>query len=379
MERLGLDCSPSSIFTEHPSLSPSHLRIQQLFLNNLGSACTSHGIPHMAETSSQQADELFNFLIGDHLSWNRPTSSKSPRLNAPEAQTAPADLGSPVPSSYSSPPLWEEEPDSDTLALAILLESGAPRKPKRPRLESTAAKFLPLVPGQGSAGGQSAASKVTRSVRSSGGGGVPEEVPEVTELPQAKGRQQPPHLLAQHPLCNHPALTFNLAPARGGGPAKPGSVLQHCLSMIQSLTSDQLTKFKVGITARPAHRWANYQFGYALEGYLSMQLLHCEQSSRACGFLEAALIAMLRGVSGCQNEAPGGEGFSLDDDKESMCYLYVALQPLPRRPPAGPLRSRDSDPRAPVLPEVPEVPGVTVVPARARATAAKSKGRPPPQ
>ena len=134
----------------------------------------------------------------------------------------------------------------------------------------------------------------------------PRAVPEVTEAPQAKGRQQPPHLLAQHPLCNHPALTLNLVPARGGGPAKPGSVLQHCLSMIQCLTSDQLTKFKIGITARPAHRWANSQFGYALEGYLSMQLLHCEPSSRACGFLEAALIAMLRGVSGCQNEALGG-------------------------------------------------------------------------
>lgn len=195
-----------------------------------------------------------------------------------------------------------------------------------------------------------------------------EAVPGVTEVSKAKGRQQPPHLLAQHPLCNHPALTLNLAPARGGGPAKPGSVLQHCLSMIQSLTSDQLTKFKIGITARPAHRWANSQFGYALEGYLSMQLLHWEPSSRACGFLEAALIAMLRGVSGCQNEAPGGEGFSLDDDTESMCYLYVALQPLPRRPPAGPLRSRASDPRA-----VPEVPAV-IVPARP--TAAKSKVRP---
>ena len=330
----------------------------------------------MAETASQHADELFDYLIGSHLSWNRPTSSQTPQLSAPEALTVPADLGSPAPSILCSLPLVEEEPASDTLALAILLECGAPGKPKRPRLDSAAAQSLPPVAGQGSgstaqaagSGGQSAAPVKARS----SGGGVPavpaetEAVPEVTEVPPAKGRQQPPHLLAQHPSCNHPALTLNLVPARGGGPAKPGSVLQHCLSMIQSLTSDQLTKFKIGITARPAHRWANSQFGYALEGYLSMQLLHCEPSSRACGFLEAALIAMLRGVSGCQNEAPGGEGFSLDDNTESMCYLYVALQPLPRRPPAGPLRSWDSDRRA--VPEVPAVP--------ARPTAAKSMARP---
>ena len=341
----------------------------------------------MAETASQQADELFDFLIGDHLSWNQPTSRESTQLSAPEAQTVPAEIVSPVPSSQPSPPpLGEEEPGSDSLALAILLEGGAPLKPKRPRLDPAAAKFPPPVPGQGSAntapaaeaGGQSAPGKVTRNITSSGGRVLEEvpEVPAVTEVPQVKGRQQPPHLLAQHPLCNHPALAFNLAPARGGGAAKPGSVLQHCLSMIQSLTSDQLTKFKIGITARPAHRWANSQFGYAQEGYLSMQLLHCERSSRACGFLEAALINMLRGVSGCQNEAPGGEGFSLDNDTESMCYLYVALQPLPRRPPAGPLRSRDSNPQAPILPEVPAEPAVTAI---VRATAAKSKGRPPPK
>ena len=326
----------------------------------------------MAETASQHADELFDFLIGSHLSWNRPTFSRTPQLSAPEALTVPADLASPAPSILSSLPLVEEEPASDTLALAILLEVGAPSKPKRPRLDSAAGSQGSTSTAQAAgAGAQSAAGGIPAKVRSSGGG-VPvvpaetEAVPEVTEAPQAKGRQQPPHLLAQHPLCNHPALTLNLAQARGGGPAKPGSVLQHCLSMIQSLTSDQLTKFKIGVTARPAHRWANSQFGYALEGYLSMQLLHCEPSSRACGFLEAALIAMLRGVSGCQNEALGGEGFSLDDDTESMCYLYVALQPLPRRPPAGPLRSRDSDPRA-----VPEVPAIIT-----RPTAAKSKVRP---
>ena len=304
----------------------------------------------MAETASQQADELFDFLIGSHLSWNRPTSSRTPWLSAPEALTVPADHGSPAPSIICSLPLVEEEPASDTLALAILMESGGPSKPKRPRLDSAAA-----VRERSSGGGVPVVTAETGAV------------PEVTEFPQAQGRQQPPHLLAQHPLCNHPALTLNLVPARGGGPAKPGSVLQHCLSMIQSLTSDQLTKFKIGITARPAHRWANSRFGYALEGYLSMQLLHCEPSSRACGFLEAALIQMLRGVSGCQNEAPGGEGFSLDDNTESMCYLYVALQPLPRRPPAGPLRSRDNDARA-----VPAVPAV-------RPTAAKSKVRPPAQ
>jgi hypothetical protein len=94
-----------------------------------------------------------------------------------------------------------------------------------------------------------------------------------------------------------------------------------------------LVVFKIGITARPDHRFCNKQFGYILEGYHYMVLLHCEKNSRACGFLEAALISFFRDTQGCANIAIGGEGFSLEADLEATCYLYLVIKNIPRLPP----------------------------------------------
>ena len=148
-------------------------------------------------------------------------------------------------------------------------------------------------------------------------------------------RRRPPAspFTVTHSLCSHPCISFNLALTRGGEVAKPGKVLQHCAGVIASKVSDQLTVFKIGITVNPVDRWRNAGFGYCNEGHTSMQLLHCERNSRACGFLEAALIAQFRGTQGCQNEAPGGEGFSTEGDCESMCYLYAVFRGLSRTAP----------------------------------------------
>ena len=141
-------------------------------------------------------------------------------------------------------------------------------------------------------------------------------------------------LRAAHPECHHPSVSFDLAPLSSSGlPAKPGTVLAHCRAAVACRVEGHLVVFKVGITLRPDHRFCNKQFGYFMEGYHYMVLLHCEHDSRACGYLEAALIGHFRSTQGCQNEAPGGEGFSLEGTQDHQSYLYLVVKNLSRLPP----------------------------------------------
>ena len=309
----------------------------------------------VSHISSVEADvaELFDFMIGDHMSWK-------PKRKV-DTEVRPGCLGDsgtgvPVGVAWSSARSWSEEiqePGTRTasgeepkgvairlLQTADVAQSGVQ---KRHRLGANnvalrsvvPARLCPGVPGGPgiSAVGQSNCGPSSR-------------------VDLARRRPPASPCTVTHPLCSHPCISFNLALNRGGEVAKPGKVLQHCAGVIASKVSDQLTVFKVGITVNPVDRWRNAGFGYCNEGYTSMQLLHCERNSRACGFLEAALIAQFRGTLGCQNEAPGGEGFSTEGDCESMCYLYAVFRGLSRTAP---------DQRQPV------------------ATAVKSRCRPPPQ
>lgn len=295
----------------------------------------------VSHISSAEADaaELFDFLIADHMSW-KPNHKVATDVRH-------GCLGASVTGAPGSRSEQIQEPGLRTvfgkeegLALRLLQTAGGAQSgvQKRQRMEANSVALRPVVPAVPGEPGISATSVSNCSPSS------------MVDL----ARRRPPAspCTVTHPLCSHPCISFNLALNRGGEVAKPGTVLQHCAGIIASKVSDQLTVFKIGITVNPVDRWRNAGFGYCNEGYTSMQLLHCERNSRACGFLEAALIAQFRGTLGCQNEAPGGEGFSTEGDCESMCYLYAVFRGLSRTAP---------DRRPPV------------------ATAVKSRCRPPPQ
>lgn len=306
----------------------------------------------VSHISSAEADaaELFDFLIADHMSW-KPNHKVATNVR-------PGCLGASGTGAPGSRSEQIQEPGLRTVfgkeqgaALRLLQTAGGAQSgvQKRQRLEANSVALRPVVPAvegrparlcPGVPGGPGiSATSVSNCGTSS-----------KVDLPRRRPPASP--CTVTHPLCSHPCISFNLALTRGGEVAKPGTVLQHCAGVIASKVSDQLTVFKIGITVNPVDRWRNAGFGYCNEGYTSMQLLHCERNSRACGFLEAALIAQFRGTLGCQNEAPGGEGFSTEGDCESMCYLYAVFRGLSRTAPER---------RLPV------------------ATAVKSRCRPPPQ
>lgn len=115
-----------------------------------------------------------------------------------------------------------------------------------------------------------------------------------------------------------------------------GKVLHHCMEVVSSLLSSGLTVFKIGMTWRPNHRWENRIYGYVLDSdFSTMSLLH-RDATRACEFLEAALISHFQDRQGCRNTAPGGEGVGQDkdgSDPEAVSYIYIVHRQLPRLPP----------------------------------------------
>ena len=310
-------------------------------------------------SADEDATELFDFLIADHMSWNLKCKVAPAVPRGHLGDSGAGALMCVVPSSAGLTgqglrSAAKEVPLGDTLEL---LQSAGDARPgghkrhrasansgalvvARPAMEVEPVRSLvyPDVPGVPGVPGVPAM-------------GVPENGPS-SKVDHAQRRPPASPCTVAHPLCRHSCISFNLALTRGGEVAKPGKVLQHCAGIIESKVSDQLTVFKIGITVNPVDRWCNTGFGYCREGFTSMQLLHCERNSRACGFLEAALIAKFRGTLGCQNEAPGGEGFSTQGDCETMCYLYAVFKGL----------SRTAPERSPLV-----------------ATAVKSRCKPPPQ
>lgn len=294
-------------------------------------------------SAEEDANELFNFLIADHIrSWN-PKCRVAPAVGMGNSGDCGTCAGVDV--VQSSAGLSRQ--GLRTAAEGEPLGGAQPGGSKRPRPSVNSGALVAAVPAVVV---EPAKSLVSPGVQGVPATGVPTHGPSSKVEPAQ--RRPPASPCTAHPLCCHPSISFNLALTRGGEVAKPGKVLQHCASIIESKVSDQLTVFKVGITVNPVDRWCNTGFGYSQEGFTSMQLLHCERNSRACGFLEAALIAQFRGTLGCQNEASGGEGFSTQGDCETMCYLYAVFKGL----------SRTAPERRPPM-----------------ATAVKSRCRPPPQ
>ena len=75
--------------------------------------------------------------------------------------------------------------------------------------------------------------------------------------------------------------------------------------------------FKFGITANPAFRFYNSEYGYKQEGYSHMVVLSVGSPDLG-KHLETALIARFHGVQGLQNINPGGE-----NPPKHICFVYI--------------------------------------------------------
>ena len=82
--------------------------------------------------------------------------------------------------------------------------------------------------------------------------------------------------------------------------------------------------FKIGIAADTAYRWDNDVYGgYLAEGIWCNMDVVADGPANRCRQLEIDLIWALRGVPGCYNDGPGGEGVS--PTSVHMCYLYIVI------------------------------------------------------
>ena len=82
--------------------------------------------------------------------------------------------------------------------------------------------------------------------------------------------------------------------------------------------------FKVGIAADTAFRWDNAEYGgYLADGIWCEMVVVATGPANLCRRLEIDLISALRGVAGCYNVAPGGEGVS--PEREHLCYVYIVI------------------------------------------------------
>ena len=106
-------------------------------------------------------------------------------------------------------------------------------------------------------------------------------------------------------------------------------VLEHCMSLLQSIARQGSSRFKVGITSDPFARWLNADYGYGAQGvYSTMWVLCIVRTMEAAAFIEAALIREFKNCDCCDNCASGGEGVSLEG---SLAFVYVVLSEPPKR------------------------------------------------
>ena len=131
-----------------------------------------------------------------------------------------------------------------------------------------------------------------------------------------------------------------------------GKAMAHCENLVSRVIEGGLTVFKIGVACDPNGRWTNKQFGYLWDDdFKHMMLLH-QDETRACGFLESALISKFGQTCGCRNVAPGGEGIrkfqpnivKLVSGSPAVSYVYIVFKHLPKRPPARPMAAKSCPP-----------------------------------
>jgi len=78
--------------------------------------------------------------------------------------------------------------------------------------------------------------------------------------------------------------------------------------------------FKVGIATSPPERWELYR---KEQIWMAMDVIY-RGDAQTCRMLETQLITSLKGIRGCYNIQPGGEGISCTADHECAVYFVVA-------------------------------------------------------
>ena len=100
-----------------------------------------------------------------------------------------------------------------------------------------------------------------------------------------------------------------------------GAVLRHVQSLILARVA-ACTRFKVGATKWPAHRWT-CEYGYVHEGFTSMLVVFVTESLQVCAHFEAALIGMFELHQKCVNVAPGGENLRHSDPPHFVYCVFA--------------------------------------------------------
>ena len=119
------------------------------------------------------------------------------------------------------------------------------------------------------------------------------------------------------------------------------SEIWHGGRVIRAALQDGARFFKLGITFKPYHRWANDRYGYKHDGFKSIVLMYVSENSDHIAEMETALIDVFRykprygdgdmacaiigntGDRRCLNRAPGGEGAH---HGFSPFFVYAALK-----------------------------------------------------
>ena len=113
--------------------------------------------------------------------------------------------------------------------------------------------------------------------------------------------------------------------------AKASCVVRHACGILDGVRRrcKNLVVFKIGICSNPIARWS-LPHSYKSEAYDCMYVVY-QAAMLACAFLETALIDKYSNVSGCRNDAPGGEGVT---DPCANGHVYIVFKFLPVPPKA---------------------------------------------
>ena len=106
------------------------------------------------------------------------------------------------------------------------------------------------------------------------------------------------------------------------------AVLRHGELAARSLSSRHPALHKIGITANPLRRWEHSEYGYKFDKHVKwqrMRIIHVHADAHAVGLLEAGLIRIFFGTSGCRNIRMGGEGIESQTAGPFFCYIVQCV------------------------------------------------------
>ena len=148
---------------------------------------------------------------------------------------------------------------------------------------------------------------------------VREDVTSVCQLRRAIEPFLPCGLMATPRPPNLDSVLFALPPQACDEENIVVYILQRFQMWLASF--DDIAAFKIGIAIDPVERYSD---GYSKEGQWVFMDVVFRGSVQACHDMERTLIKLLRGIAGCYNIKPGGEGISALTKETCHCYIVYA-------------------------------------------------------